>query len=311
MAVTSNPIATGWLNENALREYPFHEGCGLRPNDSAGALVENGWTLPNCLLVDMTLAVSGASVDPFLYLGHMSVVDRSVTMAFCDRDGETVMSVYATASEHTKNDAYHVSGHGSFLDARGVVCIGDLDAFFELTPEGAYSFSPDEARIEPTCIRPSSVGVKSLRAVDAMGYTSRALTGDLKLIAGENIRFDYIADDNAIWVSADPNSGYVDKCECEGPNNRFVRSINGIAVEDVQIVGDECVNVETDHGNGIITISDTCAKPCCGCAETIFINQTINDLQTSVKTLEGRVSSLGDRLSEFILSYALGRKTLK
>lgn len=309
MAVTTNPIAAGWLNENALREYPFHEGAGLRPDDTAGTMVEGGWTLPNCLLVDMSISVSGSNFDPYLYLGHMSVVAGGVTLVFCDRSGDRVMSVYANVSDHVKNDAYQVSGTGSFSDARGVVCIGDLEQFIELTPEGAYTFSPDEARIEPTCIRPSSVGVKSIRAVDASGYTSLGLSGDVSLIAGENIRFDYDPDNNALWVSADPNSGYSEKCDCDDTGQKFVRSINGIAVENVNIVGDECIEVYTD--GGIIHMTDTCAKPCCGCAETTFINQTINDLQTSVNTLAGNVASLGDRLNSFLMSYVLARKTLQ
>lgn len=311
MSVAANPIATGWLNENSLREYPFHEGCGLRPNDSAGALVENGWSIPNCLLVDMTVAVAGSNFDPFLYLGQMSVIDRSVTLVFCDRDGERVMSVYATQDGHSKNDVYNVAGTGSFSEARGVVCIGDLELFFENTPEGVYSFSPDETRIEPTCIRPSSVGVRSIRAEDSAGYSSQRLTGDVKLVAGQNIRFDYVADDNSLWVSADPNSGYSEPCECETSGSKYVKTINGISVDNVQIVGDDCVTVKENQESGIITISDSCAKPCCGCAETTFINQTINDLQTSIGTLEGNVSSLGDRLVSFVNSYVLSRKTLK
>ena len=309
MSVTSNPIATGWLNENSLREYPFHEGCGLRPNDSAGTLVENGWTLPNCLVVDMSVTVAGSNADPFLYLGQMSVVGGSVTLAFCDRDGERVISVYATKDSHAKYDSYQVFGTGSYEDARGVVCLGDLDEFFELTPEGLYTFSPDESRVEPSCIRFSSVGVRSVRAVDASGYMSQRLNGDLNLVAGDNIRFDYDVDQNALFVSADSNSGYSDDCDSDSGSDRFVRSLNGIQVENVVIRGDECLNVTTD--NGVITMSDTCAKPCCGCAETTFINQTINDLQTSVNTLSNNVSSLGGRLEQFVASYVLSRKTLK
>ena len=309
MSVSTNPIAAGWLNENALRGYPFHEGCGLRPNDSAGALVENGWSVPNCLLVDMSIAVNGAGYDPFLYMGQMSVVGGGVTMVFCDRSGDRVMSLFASLADHVKNAAYRIAGTGSFSDARGVVCIGDLESFFEQTPDGVYEFSPEEARIEPSCIRPSAVGVRTLRAVDSSGYTSHALSGDVSLVAGENIRFDYDPDENALWVSADPNSGYSEKCDCEETGQKFVRSINGIAVENVKIVGDECMSVSVE--NGIITVSDKCSKPCCGCAETIFINQTINDLQTSVNTLSGNVSSLGDRLTSFITSYVLSRKTLK
>lgn len=308
MAVSTNPIATGWLNENALREYPFHEGVGLRPNDSAGTMVDNGWSVPNCLLVDMSISVSGSNFDPYLYMGQMSVVGGGVTLVFCDRNGDRVMSVFASAADHVKNQAYQVAGTGSFSDARGVVCLGDLEAFFEQTPDGIYEFSPDESGIEPTCIRPSSVGVRTIRAVDSSGYTSLGLSGDVDLIAGENIRLDYDPDNNALWISADPNSGYSEKCECGDTGQNFVRSINGIAVENVNIVGDECMSVSTDGGK--ITISDTCSKPCCGCAETAFINQTVNDLQTSVNTLAGNVSALGSRLTEFITSYVLSRKTL-
>jgi hypothetical protein len=309
MSTSSNPIATGWLNENSLREYPFHEGCGLRPSDSAGTVVDGGWTLPNCLLVDMSVSVDGSNMDPFLYLGQLSVISGSVTLVFCDRNGDRVMSVYATKSGHNKNDSYQISGTGSFVDARGVVCIGDLDAFFGQTPDGLYSFSPEETMVEPTCIRPSVSGVRSLMAADASGYTSLRLTGDVSLIAGENIRFDYNADDNALIVSADPNSGYTDECDCMVSEQMFVRSINGLAVEEVWIDGDDCIQVSTD--NGVIRLKDECSKPCCGCAETAFINQTINDLQSSVNTLAGNVSSIGDRLTAFITSYVLSRKTLQ
>lgn len=308
MSVSTNPIAAGWLNENALRDYPFHEGCGLRPNDSAGVLVENGWSVPSCLLVDMSISISGTDYNPFLYLGQMSVVGGGVTLVFCDQDGNRVISVFASLADHVKNAAYQVAGTGSFADARGVVCIGDLEAFFEQTPDGIYTFSPEEARIEPSCIRPSTVGVKTLRAVDSTGYTSLGLSGDVSLVAGENIRFDYDPGNNALWISADPNSGYAEKCECGETGQKLVRSINGIAVENVEIVGDECVSVSTS--DGVITVSDKCSKPCCGCAETAFINQTINDLQTSVGTLAGNVSSLGDRLTAFVTSYVLSRKTL-
>lgn len=308
MSVAANPIATGWLNENALREYPFHEGCGLRPNDSAGTLVERGWTLPNGLVVDLSISVSGANPDPFLYLGQLSVVAGSVTLVFCARDGERVLSVYATAEGHVKNAVYPLAGTGAFMDARGTICLGDLTAFFDHTPDGLYTFSPEEAQVEPTCIRAATDGVRALRVVDASGYMSLRLTGDVSLIAGENIRFDYQPDANALIVSADPNAGYTESCDCRDTNEKFVRSINGIAVEEVILTGDDCIQVETD--NGVIRLTDECSKPCCGCAETTFINQTINDLQTSVNTLAGNVSSLGDRLTSFITSYVLSRKTL-
>jgi len=309
MSVSANPIATGWLNENLLREYPFHEGCGLRPNDSTGTLVENGWSLPNCLIVDMSVSIGGSNFDPFLYLGQMSVIDRSVTLVFCDRDGAQALSLHASSGDGDRYVSYQMSGMGSFIDARGVICIGDIDKFFDQTPDGLYRFSPEETRIEPTCIRPSAAGVRSLRAMDASGYMSLRLSGDVSLVAGENIRFDYHPDDNSLWISADPNSGYVDKCDCAtSGQSSSIRTINGMSVDHLTIAGDGCMQVSAD--NGIIRMTDECAKPCCGCAETTFINQTINDLQTSMKTLSGNVSSLSDRLTAFVSSYVLSRKTL-
>lgn len=312
MAVASNPIATGWLNENSLREYPFHEGCGLRPNDSTGSLIENGWTIPNCLVVDMSISVKGTDVVPSLYLGTMSVVANSVTLVFFDGNGETAISLYVALENHVKNTSYQISGIGSFSDARGTVCIGDLSDFFSMTPEGVYSFSPDETRVEPTCIRQSAAGVSSLQAIDSTGYTSLKMYGDINLVAGSNIKFDYRPKGNVLIVSADSNAGYSENCDCASNNNdSFVRSINGIAINDVKIVGDEdCVEVVTESGNGVIRIKDKCAKPCCGCAETTFINQTINNLQTTVSTLSANVTSLGDKLTSFITSYVLSRKTL-
>lgn len=308
MSVSANPIAAGWLNENSLRSYPFHEGCGLRPNDSTGSVVRGGWTIPPYLVLDMTVSVDGSNFSPTMFLKRMSVVSKTVSMVFADSDGNDVITLSASASSHEWGRSYQIAGVGSMSDARGVVCLGDLDRFFSENPEGLYEFSLEEAMVEPTCIRPSSPGVKSISAVDFDGYTSGKMRGDVTLVAGQNIRLDYSPDDNAIIISADPNAGYSEPCDCGGDEGLVVRSINGIAVEDVVIEGDDCLEVSTS--NGVITMSDKCAKPCCGCAETAFINQTINDLQTSVNTLSGNVSILGARLDDFVTNYLLARKTI-
>jgi hypothetical protein len=310
MSVSTNPIAAGWLNENSLRSYPFHEGCGLRPSDSTGAVITGGWSLPAYLILDMTVSACGSleTFSPTMYLKRLSAVGGMIALVFADADGQEVVTVSATSSSHEYGQSYQLSGTGSFSDARGTICIGDLDRFFSENSEGLYEFSLDETLVEPTCIRPSASGVRSLSAVDFDGYMSKRLGGDLSLVAGRNIRMDYDADSNAIVISADSNSGYSDECDCDEEGGMFVSSINGVSVRDVIIEGDDCLDVTTS--NGVITITDKCAKPCCGCAETAFINQTINDLQTSVNTLAGNVTTLGARLEDFITNYLLARKTL-
>lgn len=302
--MSQSVIAAEWLNQNSLRNFPFREDCGLRPNDSAGNLVEAGWRVPNCLVVDMYVGVSGESYDPNVYMKRMSVVGGSVTLTFADSLGNDAFTVGAVYGDTFKE----IAGVGSFSDSRGVVRFGDLGKFFEETPEGLYSFSQEESLVEPTCIRPSAVGVHSIAAVDASGYETAGLRGNVKLIAGDNMRIRYDLATNSLILSADPNSGYTDECECSEGDQRYVRSINGIRAEDVIIEGDDCVDVSTR--DGVITISDSCSKPCCGCAETAFINQTVNDLQSSVATLSDNAATLAERITTFVNNYLLARKTL-
>jgi hypothetical protein len=297
-------IATEWLNQNSLRNYPFREDCGMRPNDSAGNIIDGGWRVPNYFIVDIVVGVHGADYNPTVYMKRLSVVGGMVTAVFADAGGEDAFTVSAVAGDKYKD----IAGVGSFTGTRGAIRFGDIERFFDETPDGQYSFSMDESLLEPTCIRPSVSGVRSIAAVDASGYATGGLQGDVRLVAGDNINIKYDIATNALIVSADPDSGYTDSCECEENDERRVKSINGIRTEDVTIVGDDCVSVTTN--NGVITISDTCSKPCCGCAEVAFINQTVNDLQSSVRTLSNNAALLADRITTFVNNYLLSRKTL-
>lgn len=299
-------ISTEWLNQNSLRNYPFREDCGLRPNDSAGNLIEDGWRVPNYLITDFVISVNGSKYDPTLFLKRLSVINRSLTLVFADTNGDDAFTVGVAPEEDTKL----VSGVGNFEDSKGVMRFGDLNRFFEETPDGLYTFNKEESLIEPTCIRPSVSGVRSIAMVDNSGYTTGGLKGDVKIVAGENIHLVYDIATNAIIVNASSDSGYTDECECEKDDTQIVKTINGIGVENIIIEGDDCIQISADENTGILTIKDTCSKPCCGCAETAFINQTINDLQSSVNTLTTNAAILSDRITTFVNNYLLARKTL-
>lgn len=304
--MASSVIAVEWLNQNASRNYPFREDCSLRPNDSAGALIADGWRLPNCLVTDFVASVHGSEYDPTIYLKRLSVISGTVTLVFADADDADVFTVSAGEDDGVKQ----LAGVGSLSDASGVIRFGDIGKFLEQTPDGLYVFSPEESLIEPTCLRPSAQGVRSIGMVDSAGYATAGLRGAIKLIAGDNINIRYDREENALTISADPNSGYTDGCDCATEEQHVVRSINGISTENVIIEGNECFNVETIVEDGIIRLSDKCSKPCCGCAETAFINQTINDLQSSVNTLTTNATVLSDRVTSFVNNYLLARKTL-
>lgn len=302
--MAASTISVEWLNQNSLRNYPFREDAGLRPNDSTGALIEDGWRLPNYLVVDFAVCTSGADYSPILYLSRLSLVGDIASMTFSDENGEAAFAVGFTATDTAKA----ITGTGSFADCRGVIRFGDVARFFDETPEGAYSFSLDETLIEPSCIRPSAVGVRSIATKDASGYLTGGLMGDVKLVAGENVNIKYDVESNALIISADPNSGYTDECPCAEDDGYFVRTINGINTEDVTLEGDDCFDISVE--NGVIKIRDKCSKPCCGCAEVTFINNTVNMLKSSTTTLERNVDILSDRVNSFVNNYLLARKTL-
>ena len=180
-------------------------------------------------------------------------------------------------------------------------------------PDGFWEFGPESAMLEARCVRPAPPCVSGLYVVDRFRtFESRRLRGDVALVAGENVHLTYDASRNAIVVSADPNYSYAEKCECSTDDPRgFVRTINGISVEDVVIEGDgSCVDVETRDGR--IVISDKCSKPCCGCAELNFLNEKANELTTSLVRLEAFSSALDTKLSEFVTNaLASQRSSLK
>ena len=286
-----------WLNQNALRNYPFREDAQLRPHLADGTVLQR-FALPTYAVTDFVMAVSSdESVD--VYLRQLAIVGDSATFVIGCGDTD-VASVHVDMSSHKPNDAYRFSGTGDYDDARGCIVVGDMDRLKGDLPDGLYSYSYDETAFEARCVRPTARRVSSISVYDpSTGYESRKLRGDVRLVAGKNIALRYDADRNAIWLSAQDGAGYNDECDCGGSTT--VKTINGISVDNVAIIGDECVTVTT-QGNSIV-ISDKCSKPCCGCAELDFINEKISQINTALRKLETYSDALESRINEVVSSF--------
>lgn len=142
--------------------------------------------------------------------------------------------------------------------------------------------------------------VSSISVYDpSISYQSKKLYGDVKLVAGRNIKLTVDTDRNAVVISADSSSEYNEVCDCG--TETTVKTINGISVENVTLVGDDCVEVVNDGKT--IRIRDKCSKPCCGCAEIDFINEKISQINTSINKLDNFAGSLNDRMTELQNSY--------
>ena len=292
-----------WLNQNAGRAYPFNEDMQRLPTNAAGDTLAE-LQLPNAVVVDFLFTLPGTP-GTRAYLSQLAYVGNLMTFVFNETSGDTqIATVTVNLNTHAPNTAYALQGSGVWSDGLGWLVVGDLGQFLTNYPEGLYNFTSDQTLLEARTVRPALRGVRYLRTSNN-GALSAPLQGNIKLLAGANIQLTYDALNNGIWISAVPNAGYQSACNCDAQSQQnIVRTINGIPVEDVTIVGDDsCVSVVT-AGN-TITISDTCSKPCCGCPELDFLTNTINVLTASVTTLEGYAQQLDTRITQFITNFGL------
>jgi hypothetical protein len=236
-----------------------------------------------------------------------------VTLVFACKDSLNNESIIAVNSldtnTHVTNTSYTIVGSGTFTGATGSVTIGDVSRLSDVLPDGNYIYTVEQTAFEPRCIRPALSGVSSLTvSKSTSSYESKKITGDIKLVAGNNIFLDYKPELNEIWIHAKNNVGYSDECKCNEVGRNIIHSINGISTDEVTLVGDDCMTITADEGTGIITISDKCSKPCCGCPELTFINNTINTLSTGVNNLNTFANSLQNKLNNFILNYLVSSR---
>lgn len=289
-----------WLNENALRAYPFAENSTRIPNGDDGPMGE-AYALPNYLFVDVLVTLPYMELVPELFVSSVTLaggVFTAVVSAY-DPDGDS-SSVIGSVSSSTSvgmNAPIRFVGSGDYDGAQGVVVLGDLSRFSASYPDGVFTFDRSQTTLETRCVRPSVRCVTGLRATNGSDvYSTKTLYGDVALVAGTNVRLTYMPSVNGIRIDVDSNSGYNDKCSCDGSDS-VVRTINGISVSDVTIEGGDCISVETSQGR--ITISDTCSKPCCGCEELNFVNTKTNELVTASSRLSSFISTLNSRLEDF------------
>lgn len=281
-----SPVFQEWLNQNSYRSYPFREDANLAPAGVPDVV------LPNYLLVDMVLTVAGnAAVE--VRLANLAYVGGFLTMMFADAAGNSVANLAVDTSLHVPFSSYPLAGLDLYEDARGAVTLGNLARLPDDLPDGAYAFAA--AALEQCVVRPDLRGVRSIR-VGSGDALSDYVRGHVKLIEGTNIRLTYLPNENGIRIDAIDGTGTVQACDCEDlhtPN--CITSINGIPIDDLQIVGDgHCVEV-TVSGNRIV-IRDKCSEPCCGCPELEFITANLRLEEAVLRRVEAYAQDLQDKV---------------
>ena len=280
-----------WLNENAYRAFP------LKEDTPRIATSDDSVTLPNYVFVDFVLTMAGAA-DVRVYLHDVAQVAGFLSCTFVDDDGNTVTTLAVDANVHTPNQGYALIGQGVYEDARGRAVLGNLATLRTDLPDGKYTF---EAELESGTVRPALRGVRSLQ-LGSGDTLSERITGHVKLLEGTNIRLTYLPAYNMIRIDAIQGAGLNEQdCDCADQYSlpSPIRRVNGINIEDLQIVGDgKCLEVVTSGSK--IQLRDTCSQPCCGCPELEFITTNLELLQSTLSRVEALATMLQERYQEFI-----------
>jgi len=289
------PNAIEWLNENALRSYPFKE-------DSSRA--DGNVTIPNRLIVDMSFLVPQGLTGEF-YLKTLMMAGSQITGVIANEGGTNVGTFSIPVDSHATNDSYPITGAAAYEDARGRVVIGDITEIFTEIPEGIYEFEFDDATFEVSAVLPDLRRVRGIRVKRADTTVSDLITGIVQLTSGANIVLENPSP-GVIRINAVGDEGYID--DCEDCDNKFVlpgpiRTINGVAGDEngnLDLVSLEpCLSITPNSEDSAVEFSDTCSQPCCGCTELEFLTTSLSTLRDSVAKLTATAEALQSNQSEF------------
>jgi hypothetical protein len=142
--------------------------------------------------------------------------------------------------------------------------------------------------------------VTRLRVYNNNEY-SDYIYGDVTLVAGANIKIDVAVVDSVteITINAISNVNLNQECLCATQQTgECIRCINGVCTEDgnFTFAHDACVAIDEIPGG--LAFSDTCATPCCGCAELDAVTSQINRFGDGVASLQNFVTRLNAEVAQ-------------
>lgn len=274
---------TAWLNENTYRRYPLVDGATA--------------DVPDGLLVDMSFPAP-TTLDPStVYLkGVYGYTDVVVIFFGKSSNLETIASATVFLATHELNKSYALVGQNLLEGSIGRINIGPLEALQEAAGT-IKDFTPAEALVLPSAIRPSLQGISSF-GVSGIG----ALTGAVTLIAGAGVSLSVNEETHTVTINSTciAPEPFDDDCGCgtgggEGEEERrpAIRSINGVSPDsfgEFGLVGAGGVTVSAVGGG--ISIDDDTTEPCCACEQLDAIYQALDAVSKEATDVRSSVNNL-------------------
>jgi hypothetical protein len=298
-----------WLEGNGQRSYPL-------AGEATKADVTGSIRLADSFLLSLYFPThSGLNVaaDRF-YLSRLSIFPTGYNVSLGYDDGSESPPIVATAviarAAHVEYASYALPGVGDFDDCVGKLVVGKLDDI-DLLPPGEYTFDRAGGMLDSDCIRPMLRGLSSLTVVNG-GVSSPKLYGDIRLVAGSNMKVSIAVVGGAVEVRLDAldGSGLTEECSCDGASKAPpLRTINGVAPDadgNIDILGSACTTV--DGAGGSLTIGDACSTPCCGCPELQKLTDQLQHFGDERLTLQAFVRNLAAQ-HDVMNAVVLGSRT--
>ena len=243
-----------------------------------------------------------------------------LSLTFSDQDSIKIGEVTVNLSYHVQNSAYYLSAsNATYEDAVSKVVIGDLSTLANDLPTGIFLFDMSVAEFEARTVRPDIRGVRALQLLQGAALSNK-IFGDVKLVAGSNIRLRYVPVDivqsgvtkryPGIRIDALVADGLNEECVCDTLVKKLdcIQTINNVGPDpqgNINIVGDECIQIPSpgEQDSGFILITDNCSKPCCGCAELEYLTANIKLLESTLDTLNSRTDKVEIAQQNFYTNY--------
>ncbi len=293
-----------WLAQNENRAYPL-------AFDAQAEDVTGSFAIPQSLLLAMQLSVPALdAIDPAKFFLSSIILTASGMTVRISYDQGTEYTLVGSAiipfDSHVPKTSYALSGADDFDDVTGKLVVGKVDDL----PAGQFDFTPAGGKLDPDVCRPFLRGLRAI-LVKNSDDQSVELTGIVSLNSGTNLRFVVEGAETetpSVRVDAIDGAGLNQGCECEVQVGEPVRTINLVrptAGGDFSFIGADAIDI-TSITNGI-QITNTKAKPCCGCAELEALTSRLELFGTAKATLESFLNRLEGEVGN-TLNNLLGSK---
>lgn len=307
----ADTLGIGWLNANSLRNYPLSQ-------IATGKSKDGSFTIPDSLFVDMKLAVpfladsstNVAAINPSkFYVSSIKVYPQGfVFFIGCDLNSQIAVSEPVSFSNFTEYSTIAIRGISKptanngeafdFAQTYGFAVLGKVDALVPLV--GNFDFDLTGARLESAVISYGPRRISGFK-VYSDSSTSSLLSGQITLSSGRNHRMNVTGTAQSgytVTMNGIKSDDFEELCQCNdvelGP---CIRSINGVtpnANGNIDLLGSDCIEVTGEEGQetSSIQISDTCAKPCCGCTELEVLTSDVTALTSQLALLQAQIGIL-------------------